>query len=163
MDGLIRPSSRGASQISSACPAGLSGVGHDRLPSAPIISTGTPGDGSIPSVGGHFRGVMDALPAPPAGGPCSLRGDANPFLLLVSHPPVLSRGHGAKVAVSPSSPCLKLCSMWRGQVRNFGRSRERKKQLGKHPSEKHLCHPEGSWVAAETGKCSRCGRNQPHQ
>lgn len=68
MDGLIRVSSRGARQISSACPTGISGVGHDQLPSALIISTGTPGDGSIPSMGGHFHRVMDTLPARPARG-----------------------------------------------------------------------------------------------
>lgn len=68
MDGLIHVSSRGARQISSACPTGISGVGHDQLPSALIISTGTPGDGSIPSMGGHFHRVMDTLPARPARG-----------------------------------------------------------------------------------------------
>lgn len=58
-------------------------------------------------------------------GPCSLREDVNPFLLPVSHIPILSSSHGAKVAFSPSSPCLNLCSIWGGQAGNFGRSRER--------------------------------------
>lgn len=51
MDGLIHTSSRGARQISSACPTRISGVGHDQSPSVLIISMGTPGDGSIPSMG----------------------------------------------------------------------------------------------------------------
>lgn len=87
MDGLIHVSSRGARQISSACPTGISGVGHDQLPSALIISTGTPGDGSIPSMGGHFHGVMDTQPAHPARGPPGAVGDVTPFLLPL--PPAL--------------------------------------------------------------------------
>lgn len=87
MDGLIHVSSRGARQISSACPTGISGVGHDQLPSALIISMGTPGDGSIPSMGGHFHGVMDTQPAHPARGPPGAVGDVTPFLLPL--PPAL--------------------------------------------------------------------------
>lgn len=87
MDGLIRMSSRGASQISSACPTRISGVGHDQLPSALIISTGTPGDGSIPSMGGHFHGVMDTLPACPARGPLLTAGGCKPLpSVRFSHP-----------------------------------------------------------------------------
>lgn len=51
MDGLIHTSSRGVRQISPACPTRISGVGHDQSPSVLIISMGTPGDGSIPSMG----------------------------------------------------------------------------------------------------------------
>lgn len=107
MDGLIRVSSRGARQISSACPTRISGVGHDQLPSALIISTGTPGDGSIPSMGGHFHGVMDTLPARPARGPEGTVGDVTPSSCPLSLPlppapsscPALSSCHGAEVTL----------------------------------------------------------------